>query len=316
MAAASMDSGPNTLLHQLMSNASTWTANTPSVLMGQFWSTNHTTYQITQQTITNTYYGVLVDSGVNEGMAGSDACVLSTVSLAHVDITGVGGSVLEHLPLVQCASLVKTIDEGPIVFIMSQYAYKPDTKTIHSKSQMEYFSCLVYDSALTAGRHQSIITHEGYVIPLHVCNGLCYIDLTLATDTVISTYANVFLTADAQWNPDIVDKEFFIDHSSAISNLPDIQQWCNTRNSCLDAFGDFNTLSTSSVPTTQACHAFVLDTLLMSPQQMNHCLPNIDILLPNSGWVGKDHIRDTLAKNSQHYEADQCVPIVETTLSQ
>ena len=76
--------------------------------------------------------------------------------------------VLEHLPLVQCASLFKTIDDGPIVFIVSQYAHKPDTKTIHSNSQKEYFSCLIYDSALTAGKHQSIITHEGYVIPLHV----------------------------------------------------------------------------------------------------------------------------------------------------
>ena len=186
-----MDSSPNTLLHQFMSNACTWTANTPSVLMGQFWSTNDTTYQITQKTSIDTYYGVLVDSGVNYGMACSDACVLSTVSHAHVNITGVGGSVLEHLPLVQCASLVKTIDEGPIVFIMSQYAYKPDTKTIHSKSQKEYFSCLIYDSALTTGIHQSNTTNEGYVIPLHVRNGLCYMDLTLATDTVVSTYTNV-----------------------------------------------------------------------------------------------------------------------------
>ena len=75
---------------------------------------------------------------------------------------------------------------------MSQYAYKPDAKTIHSKSQMEHFSCLVYDSAFTAGGHQSIITHEGYVIPLHVCNGLSYMDLTLATNTAISNYPNVF----------------------------------------------------------------------------------------------------------------------------
>ena len=66
---------------------------------------------------------------------------------------------------------------------------------------MEHFGCLVYDSTLTAGICQSIITHEGYVIPLHVCNGLCFMNLTPATDTAISTYPNVFLTADAQWNP-------------------------------------------------------------------------------------------------------------------
>ena len=192
---------------------------------------------------------------------------------------------------------------------MSQYAYKPDAKTIHSKSQMEHFSCLVYDSTLTGGGRQSIITPEGYVIPLHVHNGLCYMDLTPATDTPISTYPNVFLTTDTQWNPDIVDEEFFIDHSSLITDLPDIQQQHDACDSCLDAFGDFNTLSVSSVPTTQACHAFVPDTLLMSPQQMKHHLPDIDILLPNFGWVGKDRIRDTLVKTSQYYKADQCVPM-------
>ena len=110
-------------------------------------------------------------------------------------------------------------------------------------------------------------------------------------------------------NPDIIDKEFFIDHSSPISDLPDIQQRCNAHDSRLDAFGDFNTLSVSSVPTTQARHAFVLDTLLMSPQQMKGCLHDIDILLLNFGWVGKDCIRDTLVKTSQHYEANQCVPM-------
>ena len=111
--AASMDSSPSTLLCQLMSNASTWMANTPSALTGQFQSTNHTTYWITQQTSTDTYNGTRVDSGANGGMAGSDTHVLATAPHTHVNITGVGGSVLECLPLVQCASLVKTFDEGP-----------------------------------------------------------------------------------------------------------------------------------------------------------------------------------------------------------
>ena len=110
MTAPSMDSGHNILLRQLMSNASTWMANTPSVPMGRLWSTNHTTYWITQQTSTDTYYRALVDSSANGGMAGSDTHVLATVPHAHVNITGVGGSALEHLPLIQCASLVETID--------------------------------------------------------------------------------------------------------------------------------------------------------------------------------------------------------------
>ena len=46
---------------------------------------------------------------------------------AFVHITGVGGEVLQHLPIVQGASLVHMVDEGPIILIMSQYTHKPDS---------------------------------------------------------------------------------------------------------------------------------------------------------------------------------------------
>ena len=89
--------------------------------------------------------------------------------------TGVSGEVMQHLPLVQCASVVDMIDEGKIVLIMSQYAHKPDSKIIHSKSQVEHFDGIVYDLAKAGGGYQMIVTHEGYAIPLHVQNGLYYI---------------------------------------------------------------------------------------------------------------------------------------------
>ena len=100
-----------------------------------------------------------------------------------MDITGVGGSVMERLPLVQCASVIDTIDEGRIVLIMSQYTHKPDSKTIHSKSQLEHFGSIVHGSAISAGGHQMVVTHEGYAIPLHICNGLYFLDMSPATDT-------------------------------------------------------------------------------------------------------------------------------------
>ena len=53
--------------------------------------------------------------GANGSMAGMDTRVLATVPHAHVDITSVGGSVLEWLPLIQCASIVDMVDEGKIV---------------------------------------------------------------------------------------------------------------------------------------------------------------------------------------------------------
>ena len=168
--------------------------------------------------------GALIDSGANGSMAGMDTWVLSTVPHAHVNITGVGGSVLEQLPLVQCASIVDTVDEGQIILIMLQYAYKPDSKTIHSKLQLESFGSLVHDSTVLAGGHQVIVTHQGYVIPLHVCNGLCYVDMKPASDSDLKQYTHVFITSDAPWNPDIIDDEFFFDASNSLLSIPSIQE--------------------------------------------------------------------------------------------
>ena len=62
-------------------------------------------------------------------------------------------------------------------------------------------------------------------------------------------------------------------------------------------------------PITQECHSFVIDALSSLSQSIKQCLPDLDALLPNFGWVGKDHIRTTLEKTSQHYKADQRIPM-------
>ena len=171
---SSMDMGPHTLLRQLMSNASARTESTHGTTRCDTTTPtprcniNHVSYRITTQDRQATYPGALMDRGANGGMAGFDTRLLATVPHAHVNITGVGGDVLQHLPLLQCASVVDTIGEGPIIMILSQYAHKPDAKTIPSKSQVEHFGGIVYDSALLSGRQQMVITHKGYAIPLHV----------------------------------------------------------------------------------------------------------------------------------------------------
>ena len=221
--ATSMDSGPNTLLRQLMSNASAQSVNSTGT-HHQTQHANHLSYRIATQVHHMGYMGALVDSGANGGMAGMDTRVLATVPHAHVDISSVGGSTLERLPLIQCASVVDTVDEGKIVLITSQYLHKPDSKTIHSKSQIESFGSLVHDSAVLAGGHQVIVTHEGCVIPLHVCNGLCYMDMKPASDSDLDQYTHVFLTSDAPWNPDIIDDEFFFDASDSLLSIPSVQE--------------------------------------------------------------------------------------------
>ena len=161
--ATQMESGPNTLLHQLMSNAS---AQFPASTTSSYANNPVTTtfnggnyqirrmnyaYHLTRQALHLEYQGALVDSGANGGMAGSDSRVLATIPHVFVDITGVGGEVLQRLPIVQGASLIYTIDEGPIILIMSQYAHKPYSKSIHTKSQIEHLVGVVHDSAKSTG---------------------------------------------------------------------------------------------------------------------------------------------------------------------
>ena len=268
-------------------------------------------YRITHQERVPGYMGALVDSGTNGGMAGCDTRVLSMVPHAHVDITGVGGSVMERLPLVQCASGVDTIDEGRIVLIMSQYAHKPDSKTIHSKSQLEHFGSVVHDSAITAGGHQMVVTHEGYAIPLHVHNGLYYMDMSPATDTELEQLPHVFLTADSPWNPDIVDEEFFFDASDTLLDVPMVHDRRDARDMHLELFASQHTHSHhhGDIMIICNCLATAVDGLAIFSQTMKPRLPDLDILLPHFGWASKERIHDTLAKTSQHYQANNRVPV-------
>ena len=89
---------------------------------------------------------------------------------------------------------------------------------------MEHFGSVVYDSVKAAGGHHMVVLHKGYAIPLHVCNGLFYMDIHLATDDDMEMYPHVFLTADSPWNRDIVDEEFFSDSLQSMSDLPHIQE--------------------------------------------------------------------------------------------
>ena len=111
-------------------------------------------------------------------------------------------------------------------------------KTIHSKSQLEHFRGMVYDSAKATGGHQMVVTHKGYAIPLHVCNGLFYIDMSPASNLDMDLYPHVFLTTDCPWNPDIIDEEFFYDASYSILDIPQVQTHRYACDPHLDGFGN------------------------------------------------------------------------------
>ena len=135
-------------------------------------------------------------------------------------------------------------------------------------------------------------------------------DMVPPTDDDMERYPHAFITADSPWNPDSLDEEFLFDAADAILDIPSVQQ---RRDACevVDLFTFSTTIAPPSLdtPITQARLASVLHSLSLMPQTLHRCLPDLDALLPNFGWVGKDRIRDTLEKTTQHYKADQRVPM-------
>ena len=88
------------------------------------------TYRCTQAAASTTLPGSLIDGEANGGLAGEDIRVLSYTDRS-ADITGIGDSHMEDVPIVTCAGVVQTT-RGPIVIIMNQYAYYGKGSTVHS----------------------------------------------------------------------------------------------------------------------------------------------------------------------------------------
>ena len=202
-------------LQNMMANASNWqsaAANNPS---SDELTVNGSTYRRVNRTFfirnagDENERGSLTDGGANGGMLGADARVLETDPIAKVDVSGVGPTDIPELPIQQAAGLTDAIGEGPIILIMSQYAGYGKGRTIHSKGQLQHYGALVDDTSRKNGGGQCIITSEGYIIPLHIRNGLPYFDMRPPTDHELETLPHVFLTSDSPWDPSVLDEEYF-----------------------------------------------------------------------------------------------------------
>ena len=135
-----------------------------------------------------------------------------------------------------------------------------------------------------------VVTHEGYAIPLHVRDGLYYMDMKAASDEELGTLPHVFLTADAPWNPSIVDEEFSVDPHDSVLDIPAIHQRREGHDPHIDSFGTMLSISfvPSNTPITKARHEAAVEDLSVLSQTMQRRLPDLDALLPNFGWVSKE----------------------------
>ena len=166
----------------------------------------HSTYHVSEHQQTHT--SSLVDRGANGGIAGNDVRLIPSLSSSphrSVNIMGIDNHQLTDVPLVSvggtCSSHV-----GPVILIFHQYAHYGKGKSIHSPVQLEAFHNEVNDkSSKLPGGGQFIKTNDGYTFPLDICSGLPYLPLRPFSDIEWDTLPHVFMTADCEWNPKLLD---------------------------------------------------------------------------------------------------------------
>ena len=168
------------------------------------------TYRCTQAAASTTLPGSLIDGGANGGLAGEDVRVLSYTDRS-ADITGIGDSHMEDVPIVTCAGVVQTT-RGPIVIIMNQYAYYGKGSTMHSIGQLSHFGNTVDDkSAMIPGHQQRMVTVDQWVIPFQCRQGLIRMPMHPPTDEELDTLPTVVFTSDALWEPGVLDHEINVE---------------------------------------------------------------------------------------------------------
>ena len=219
----------------------------------------------------------------------------------------------ESLPLVQAAAKIDTRNDSPIIGIFSHYAQRPDDgPTIHSKGQMESFGLLIDDKSHVIGGTQCIVTNEGYVMPLHICNGLPYMSMSQPTDADMASFPHVFFCSDSPWDPSYLDGEF----DATKSELPaEALAHCESNDPRLDDYGGIvchTTVIDRLVETCSyyTCSAFTIAATMLSafPQTIVPKLPDLNSLQPHFGWVPTDRIKVTLDATTQYYHATVYYP--------
>ena len=178
----------------------------------------------------------LVDRGANGGLAGSDCRIISRSADRYVNVEGIDKHQLENIPIVSCGAYAVSRHHGPVILIFHQFAGMMRGPTILSAGQLESYANTVNDRALRIDNNgQRIITNDGFEFPLHVRQGLPYLDMRPYTDHEWNTYPHVIMTSDVDWDPSILDGEFPLTHGQ--EEFFDASTYDNGTN--FDAYGTY-----------------------------------------------------------------------------
>jgi hypothetical protein len=213
------------------------------------------------------------------------------------------------IPIIIAGGVINT-QRGPAIAILNQYAYIGKGKTIHSSGQLEWFGQDVNErSVKVTNGAQRILTLDGYAIPINIRNGLPYITMRPYTDKEWEDLPHVLFTADADWDPTVLDHDLDEDEEwfDALTDLPE-----GTTDPLFDERGDYRHC-------TIVNHAITLDHQLETNIELeNHIIPTEHFLLeayerqvtvkepdyealrPNFGWQSTKTVRNTFKATTQY----------------
>ena len=146
--------------------------------------------------------------------------------------------------------------------------------------------------------------NEGYIVPLHICQGLPDLDMLVLSCNDLDSLPHVFFCADTPWDPAVLDNEFNPADFDAPDEAKVRRQEADSR---VDATGRLVSLVDQIVHAytflVQSVFMVTAAILSMSPQIVLPNLPDLDHLKPNFAWIPIERIKKTLEATTQYYRA-------------
>ena len=128
----------------------------------------------------------LIDRGANGGIC-LDELRRILLSDRTINIQGIDNHQLHGLSIGTFGATART-QRGTVILIFHQYAYHGRGKSIHSSLQLKDNGVTVNDRPMSLNGDQSLITADGYAIPLDFKNGRAYLNLRPFTEDEFETY--------------------------------------------------------------------------------------------------------------------------------
>ena len=158
-----------------------------------------------------------------------------------------------------------------------------------------------------------LITREGYIIPLQVKDGLCYMKMRPPTDEELSSLPHVIMTSDDEWDPSAVDNDG--PNLEGIENHADVVRIREQQDRRIDDHGNIIELDIKHVVqrpdregAVTSAEYVINATQRAGKGQYTRRMVDPQDLIPNFGWKATERIRRTLENTTQNFKATVHIP--------